>query len=40
MPLGDEDETALFFWFVESKGNPATDPIALWLIINGLFLPS
>eukprot|EP01084_Bolivina_argentea_P250265 419247_1 len=30
MPLGDEDETALFFWFVESQRNPKEDPIALW----------
>ena len=30
MPLGDEDDTALFFWFVESQGNPSKDPIALW----------
>lgn len=31
MPLGDEDETALFFWFVESQTNPTTDPLTLWL---------
>ena len=30
MPLGDDDETALFFWFVESANNPKTDPIVLW----------
>ena len=21
----------LFYWFVESQGNPATDPVVLWL---------
>jgi carboxypeptidase C (cathepsin A) len=21
----------LFFWFVESQGNPSTDPLLLWL---------
>ena len=31
MPLGDQDETALFFWFVESQTNPSTDPLTLWL---------
>merc|ERR1719203_1517755 len=31
MPLGDEDETAFFFWFVESQSKPATDPLTLWL---------
>ena len=31
MPLGDEDETAFFFWFVESQTNPRTDPLTLWL---------
>eukprot|EP01084_Bolivina_argentea_P022708 42219_1 len=31
MPLGDIDETALFFYFVESQNNPATDPLTLWM---------
>eukprot|EP01084_Bolivina_argentea_P077322 140227_1 len=31
MPLGDIDETALFFWFVESQNNPSKDPLTLWL---------
>ena len=21
----------LFYWFVESQGNPATDPVILWM---------
>lgn len=32
MPLGDEDETAFFFWFVESQNDPSTDPLTLWLL--------
>ncbi|ETO05200.1 hypothetical protein RFI_32196 [Reticulomyxa filosa] len=31
MALGDEDETSMFFWFVESQNNPATAPVVLWL---------
>eukprot|EP01083_Nonionella_stella_P316915 1151628_1 len=31
MPLGDEDETAFFFWFVESQSDPANDPLSIWL---------
>eukprot|EP01084_Bolivina_argentea_P142779 250799_1 len=31
MPLGDEDETAFFFWFVESQTDPANDPLTIWL---------
>eukprot|EP01084_Bolivina_argentea_P022707 42217_1 len=29
--LNDTDQTALFFWFVESQQSPSTDPICLWL---------
>ena len=28
--LPDEDETSLFFWFVESQNNPLSDPVVLW----------
>jgi hypothetical protein len=28
----------LHYWFVESEGNPAKDPVVLWL--NGMFAPS
>ena len=31
IPLPDEDETTMFFWFVESQNSPSTDPISLWL---------
>ena len=31
MPLGDSEETALYFWFVESQNDPTSDPVALWL---------
>ena len=27
MPLGDAAGTHLFFWFVESQRDPATDPV-------------
>lgn len=29
MPLGDAAGTHLFFWFVESQRDPATDPVRL-----------
>ncbi len=32
MPLGDADETAFFFWFVESQSDPPNDPLTLWLL--------
>ena len=34
MPIGDESDTHLFFWFVESQRSPSTDPLMLWT--NGL----
>merc|ERR1719424_2214205 len=27
---GVEGDRALFYWFVESQNNPATDPLVLW----------
>jgi carboxypeptidase C (cathepsin A) len=27
----------LYYWFVESQGNPATDPVILWLNGGGLW---
>ena len=30
MPIGDEYNTSLFFWFVESQKDPANDPLAFW----------
>lgn len=31
MPLEDKFGTELFFWFVESQGDPSKDPVALWM---------
>eukprot|EP01084_Bolivina_argentea_P194089 332972_1 len=31
MNLDDDDETALFFWFVASMRDPTTDPLILWM---------
>ncbi len=28
----------LYYWFVESQGNPATDPVILWLNGGGYYL--
>ena len=28
--LSDDDETSLFFWFVESQQSPSNDPLVLW----------
>lgn len=30
LPLGDAAGSSLFFWFVESAGEPATDPLCFW----------
>ena len=30
MPLGDKAGTHLFFWFVESQRDPASDPLLYW----------
>jgi carboxypeptidase C (cathepsin A) len=30
MPIGDEHNTSLFFWFVESQKAPTTDPVVFW----------
>jgi hypothetical protein len=29
--VGKTNNRNLYYWFVESQGNPATDPVILWL---------
>jgi len=31
LPVTDKDDDFIYFWFFESQGNPAKDPVVIWL---------